>query len=207
MLILNDKQIHILQLAEKLFAENGFDGTSIRDIAKEANVNIAMISYYFGSKEKLLEYLIINSLQNFRIQIANVFFEEITPIEKIEKFIDLYLTNMNENKHIYQIIHFEISYKKRALDLSDFKEIKKNNLDTLTKIISEGQVKKVFKDTVCIPLIIPTIIGTFFNFHSNLPFFKDVLKLETNQECNSFINQELTNHIKCAIKSLLLYEN
>jgi len=76
MLILNDKQIHILQMAEKLFAENGFDGTSIRDIAKEANVNIAMISYYFGSKEKLLEYLIINSLQNFRIQIANVFLKK-----------------------------------------------------------------------------------------------------------------------------------
>lgn len=47
----NDKQIEILLVAEKLFSEHGFDGTSIRDIAKEANINIAMISYYFGSKK------------------------------------------------------------------------------------------------------------------------------------------------------------
>ena len=51
----NEKQIEILHVAEKLFAEVGFDGTSIREIAKIANINIAMISYYFGSKEKLLE--------------------------------------------------------------------------------------------------------------------------------------------------------
>jgi len=44
----NEKQIQILQVTEKLFAEKGFDGTSIRDIAKQANINIAMVSYYFG---------------------------------------------------------------------------------------------------------------------------------------------------------------
>ncbi len=53
-----DKRAHILAIAEQLFADNGFDGTSVRDIAQLANVNLAMISYYFGSKEKLLEALI-----------------------------------------------------------------------------------------------------------------------------------------------------
>ena len=42
---LNEKQIKILEVAEKMFAENGYDGTSIRAIAKEADINIAMISY------------------------------------------------------------------------------------------------------------------------------------------------------------------
>ncbi len=37
----NDKQIEIILVAEKLFAEKGFDGTSIRDIAKTAGINIA----------------------------------------------------------------------------------------------------------------------------------------------------------------------
>ena len=56
----NDKQIQILEVAETLFAEKGFDGTSIRDISKEAKINIAMVSYYFGSKERLLEALILH---------------------------------------------------------------------------------------------------------------------------------------------------
>ncbi|WP_431212540.1 TetR family transcriptional regulator [Puia sp. P3] len=55
---MSDKREHILTSAEKLFAEKGFDGTSVRDIAQLAGVNLAMISYYFGSKEKLLEALI-----------------------------------------------------------------------------------------------------------------------------------------------------
>ena len=53
-----DKREHILAVAEKLFGDQGFDGTSVRDIAQHANVNLAMISYYFGSKEKLLEALL-----------------------------------------------------------------------------------------------------------------------------------------------------
>lgn len=45
----------ILYSAEKLFADKGFAATSTRDIAKSAGVNVSMISYYFGSKEKLFE--------------------------------------------------------------------------------------------------------------------------------------------------------
>ena len=52
------KEENILFAAEKLFAEKGFEGTSTREIAKDANVNISMISYYFGSKEKLYEKLV-----------------------------------------------------------------------------------------------------------------------------------------------------
>jgi AcrR family transcriptional regulator len=46
----NEKQIQILLVSETLFAEKGFDGTSIRNIAKEAKINIAMVSYYFVQK-------------------------------------------------------------------------------------------------------------------------------------------------------------
>ena len=43
----NDKQIEIIDIAEQLFALQGYDGTSVRDIASKANINVAMISYYF----------------------------------------------------------------------------------------------------------------------------------------------------------------
>jgi AcrR family transcriptional regulator len=44
----------LIQSAERLFAEHGFDGTSVRDIANLAKVNSALVAYYFGSKEGLL---------------------------------------------------------------------------------------------------------------------------------------------------------
>ena len=61
----SSKQLHILDIAEELIAENGFEETSVRQICAKAGVNIAMISYYFGSKEKMLTYL-----YRYRIQKA-----------------------------------------------------------------------------------------------------------------------------------------
>jgi AcrR family transcriptional regulator len=44
----------ILETAERLFAERGFDGTSIRDVTAEAGVNLAAVHYHYRSKEALL---------------------------------------------------------------------------------------------------------------------------------------------------------
>ena len=44
----------ILEMAETLFADNGFAATSLRDITHEAGVNIAAVNYHFGSKDALL---------------------------------------------------------------------------------------------------------------------------------------------------------
>ena len=54
----NEKQLQIMHEAESLFAEKGFKGASVRDIAVKAGINLAMVSYYFGSKEKLLACLL-----------------------------------------------------------------------------------------------------------------------------------------------------
>ena len=65
MMKLNEKKIAILQAAEKIFSIRGIDAASVREISKEANINVAMISYYFGSKEKLVESLFSWRIYNF----------------------------------------------------------------------------------------------------------------------------------------------
>ena len=49
-----DARERIFLAAERLFAERGFDGVSVRDIVQAADVNLAAVSYYFGSKSELL---------------------------------------------------------------------------------------------------------------------------------------------------------
>jgi AcrR family transcriptional regulator len=51
---LKDTRSRILDVAEELFSEQGFDRVSIRDITKKAGVNLAAINYHFGSKEDLI---------------------------------------------------------------------------------------------------------------------------------------------------------
>ena len=97
---LNNKQLQILQVAETLFAEKGFEGTSIRDISKEANINVAMVSYYFGSKEKLLEALILLKTSGLKEQLVHLIDENLEPMKKINKLIALYINRINCNKGI-----------------------------------------------------------------------------------------------------------
>ena len=203
----NDKQIQILEVAETLFAEKGFDGTSIRNIAKEAKINIAMVSYYFGSKERLLEALILYRTSDLKSQLDNLVKENLEPLAKINKLIDLYINRINTNKGIYRIIHFEFTAKKRDNDLLVFSELKKGNLNSLEAIILEGQAKGVFRKDIIIPLITPTILGTFFHFHMNRPFFENLLNLKTEDLYNNYIKTILTNHIQQIIKALLIYES
>ncbi|MDV6168713.1 TetR family transcriptional regulator [Flavobacterium sp. DG1-102-2] len=203
----NDKQIDILQAAEKLFAEEGFDGASIRTIAKEAQVNIAMISYYFGSKEKLLEALIIHRTSDMKMRLEDIFSQNLTPFQKVDLLIDLYISRINKNKCMYQIMHFELSTKKRIMDMQSFIDIKKENLEVFKKILSEGQAQGVFKKDVNITLIPATIMGTLVHFQMNQQYFEIILNIDSDEKYQLYIENELTAHIKQTIKALLVHEN
>jgi len=203
----NQKQIEILQVAEQLFAEKGFDGTSIREISKIAKINIAMVSYYFGSKEKLLESLILFRTSDLKLKLENLFDEKVAPLQKIEKFIAFYIEKVNSNKNMYQILNFENSTKKRVLDSAVFTAIKKGNLQTLKNIIKEGQDALIFKKNVNVELITPTILGTYFYFNMNKPFFGEIFNLESESDFNDYVKFHLTKHIQQTIKALLIYEN
>ena len=202
----NEKQMQILQVTEKLFAEKGFDGTSIRDIAKQANINIAMVSYYFGSKEKMLEALIYSRISDMKLQLESLSKEAISPVEKINKLIELYIHRINKNKGIYQILHFELTSKKREIDLKSFAEVKKQNFEIIKKIIVEGQEKGIFKQDINLILIPSSILGPFFHFQMNRLNYEEMLDLKTDEAYDNYIKNELTKHIQQTIQSLLLHE-
>lgn len=204
---LNDKKIQILEVSEKLFSERGFEGTSIRDISKAAKINIAMVSYYFGSKDRLLESLIIFKTSDLKLKIENLLHENLEPIDKVNKLIEIYIHRINCNKGIFRVLHFEFASRKKEENLQAFTELKKGNLKLVESIIQEGQSKGVFRKDVIIPLITPTIMGTFFHFHMNKTFFQDLLQLDTEAKYDAYIKTSLTNHIQQTIKALLVYEN
>lgn len=200
----NSKQIEILNVTEKLFAEKGFDGTSIRDIAKAADINVAMVSYYFGSKEKLLDAVVINRVSGFRMILENLQLEDITPVEKIKKFVSLYINRFYENKDIYQIIHFELVNQKRACDFSVFSEIKKKNLILLENIIAEGQKTNEFK-SISNPYLIPAIIiGTFSQIYNNKKFYYEMLNLKGEKEFEKYILNDFKEEITNVILGMLI---
>ena len=68
----------LLEAAEKLFAEHGFDGVSVRDITKEASANVAAVNYHFGSRDGLVKAVISK-------YIAPIHEERFLRLEEVEK--------------------------------------------------------------------------------------------------------------------------
>lgn len=58
-----DTKTRILDAAERLFGEGGFDATSLRDITAKAQVNLAAVNYHFQSKDSLIDALIERRIQ------------------------------------------------------------------------------------------------------------------------------------------------
>jgi AcrR family transcriptional regulator len=80
--------------ARVVFHKKGFAATRTRDIAEEAGLNLALINYYFSSKKKLFQLIMIETLQGFYQNIDTVFNDATTTLEKkvqlvAEKYIDL----------------------------------------------------------------------------------------------------------------------
>ena len=105
-----DKREIILSAAMRLFGHKGFEGTSVREIAAEAGVNPAMISYYFGSKEKLFESLVEHKaafLKGVFAELVNN--SSLSQIEKLYIVIDSYIERIFLYPQFHHLLHRELS--------------------------------------------------------------------------------------------------
>lgn len=119
----------ILEAASKVFTEKGFSGTRTRDIAEEAGINLALLNYYYRSKEKLFE-------QVMKVKIV-LLFGKILPIITNEK------TTLEEKIDLATEKYIDILSKNPNLPLFVISEIQKKNSE-LTAVIP---IKRVFQNS------------------------------------------------------------
>lgn len=82
----------IKEAAKKLFTRKGFAATRTRDIAEEAGINLALLNYYFRSKQKLFDIIMLENFRQFIQGITvKVYDESATVGEKIEKIAASYI--------------------------------------------------------------------------------------------------------------------
>lgn len=99
----------IKEAARKLFTQKGFAAVKTRDIAAEAGINLALLNYYFRSKEKLFEIIMVENLQQFMQGLSLISNEENKSFDDlIEKFAGSYTTWLTKNPDIFFFILSEI---------------------------------------------------------------------------------------------------
>lgn len=81
------RQEQLIDIACRLFAQRGYEGTSLRDIAEEAKITKAALYYHFPNKEALYERIVLESMQALVDSVRGAMAQGATPVEKVRLFM------------------------------------------------------------------------------------------------------------------------
>lgn len=82
----------LLDVATDLFARNGFDGVSVRDITSKAKANLGAVTYHFGSKEALFHAVIDRIGATLAQRFIGIAAGDGSPLERIQAIVTMVLT-------------------------------------------------------------------------------------------------------------------
>lgn len=164
----------IIDVARIIFSENGFEGTSIRELAKQAEVNVAAINYHFGSKEQLFFFIIQDAITNLTLSLKLIYENHLIKKTNAEDFfIEVYryfhknssdivstmkalmsvpMTQKSEMRHIKEIEKGPpgAEYFEKVLIENTQKEISAENLHWATTAIFSHITHKTIIMHTCI---------------------------------------------------------
>lgn len=116
--------------------KKGYEGTSVRDICSRANINVAMISYYFGSKEKMMSYLyqyrVLKTRENFS-EFADTI-KEGKPEMQMREMIKYIVSQLFKYNYFHGFVTQELRHTENLKDeLLDFYQLFVKKLDEVIK--------------------------------------------------------------------------
>ena len=127
----------IIDAARKLFTQKGFSATRTRDIAEEADINLALLNYYFRSKQNLFQIIIEEKFDElFGIINPILSNSEISLEEKIETLVMNYTKMLLENEDLPFFVLSEIKSNEFIA------ERVKQNAEILSQPVIENQLKE-----------------------------------------------------------------
>ncbi len=191
----------IKEAARKLFTSKGYAAVTTRDIAVEAGINQALLHYYFRSKEKLFEIIMLENLSLFIAGVSSVLNNEQTTIEqKIEDLVTTYIDKLSQEPDLPLFI---VNYVKSNPD--EF--IKKAGIETLIKksfFLKQFMASDYLKQLHSLnPLhLVINVIGLTVAPFLMAPVLKKVVKLDQQhfiallQERKTLIPQWIISMVK-----------
>lgn len=134
--------------AKTVFHKKGYSATRTRDIAEEANINLALLNYYFRSKENLFQVIMLETMQTFFKSLTDVFNDTNTSFEEkvellAERYIDVLLANpeipvfiLNELRNQPEELLSKIGVKEILMKSEFLKQFQQNIIEKKIKQIN-----------------------------------------------------------------------
>jgi TetR/AcrR family transcriptional regulator len=190
----------IREAAKRVFLKKGFDGTTSRDIAKEADMNIALTNYYFRSKEKLFLEIFKDVLEEYFQNMLTILNKDIDIKDKISEIIDNDFEMMKKEPDLVIFIMNEIHKAPQRLfpDMSVFRQVRETYLK---KQLEEGAANGTLRP-MQLENILPLIkCGVEFIFMGK-EIHKELFMM--NEEDFEKYAEEQKEHIKAMVCNYLV---
>lgn len=175
--------------AHRLFLEKGFGSTSVRDIAETAGTNVALVNYYFGSKNQLFEVIMREKTGELFGKLKPIFTDEDSTLEeKIIALTNTYVDFLLANADLVTFIlnetrkkNFEILPKpqvKLLLTESRFvKQLEQRSPDTNPLQLFFGLIGMIVMPFVAKPIIMQAGLVEENQFRSMMDERKNLIPL------------------------------
>lgn len=100
----------IKRAAKTVFTQKGYAAARTRDIAEEAGINLALLNYYFRSKERLFHIVMLESLQTFFYSMIIVLNDDkLSFEEKVHGFVDRYISLFQQQPELPFFVVSEVN--------------------------------------------------------------------------------------------------
>lgn len=195
-------ELRILNTARQHFVRSGFSGTRMQEIADDAEINKALLHYYFRSKAKLYQEVIDTTLNTLFPPLAEAMGQSGTFAERLERIIDTYITTLMKHPDIPVFIISELSQRqesfiKKIKTRSEFFPAVQSFILQMSSEMEEGIIRKME------PLhLFLNIVGLIVFPFIAKPIFQTVLSVE-EQEFEALM-RERKNVVMTFIQSALI---
>lgn len=192
----------IIENSMMLFSKNGFDATTVDEIANVSDVNKALIYYYFKNKSGLYEVVMNKVLFAIYTKVIEANKVCQSPIDELEAFIKTYAEFAVKQPYFPALLLRELSDSGAHLPEKMFFEMRKL-FKLLSEILKKGEDDGVFKNVI--PMVIHfMIIGTVNLLVTTSPLRKKAAQM-TNEidTCSDCPMDEIAEYIFEKIKLML----
>jgi len=132
----HDTRSRLRQLALKLFAEQGYEKTSLREIAEQLGVTKAALYYYFKSKEDIVRSLVEDYVADMDALIAWARAQQRTPDTRAE-IIRRYMHIMENSTEVFRMLHQNQAAVSGLSNAKERGELFKERMDALVDLLTE----------------------------------------------------------------------
>jgi AcrR family transcriptional regulator len=167
----------IIEVATREFADKGYAGARVDEIAAKMSTTKRMIYYYFGNKERLYIEVLEHAYAGIRALEQDLDVEHLDPADAMRQLAELTFDHHESHPDFIRLVSIENIHRAEHIARSTvLSGLANPALDVLTRILARGHATGVFRDGVD-PLDIHMVISSFCVFRTaNRYTFKAIFK-------------------------------